>query len=223
MVWQIILYRSENMKQIYIHGLGQTSTSWDKTISRSVNREHVLCPDLADLVQAGGVDYASLYAAFSELCNQIAEPVDLCGLSLGSVLALNYAIDYPDRVRSLALIAPQYKMPKGLLRFQNILFRLMPVSAFKATGFKKADFIRLCRSMAELDFSGSIAKISCPVLVIYGEKDGANKKAAIGLHRALKNGTLKEIHCAGHEVNIDAPEALTELLCAFYDCIPTGS
>lgn len=31
-------------------------------------------------------------------------------------------------------------------------------------GFKKADVINLCGTMAELDFSDSLHKVSCPVL-----------------------------------------------------------
>ena len=205
------------MKQVYIHGLGQTSESWEKTISRLKNREHIICPDLAGLIQTGEAEYTSLYLAFSDLCNRLDESLDLCGLSLGSVLALNYAIDYPERVHSLVLIAPQYKMPKGLLRFQNIIFHFMPQSLFKSTGFRKADFIRLCQSMIKLDFSKPVDKISCPVLIVYGERDGANKKAAMELSKALKDGTLKKISDAGHEVNTDAPETLSKLLRAFYD------
>ena len=43
-------------------------------------------------------------------------------------------------------------------------------------GFKKADVINLCGTMAELDFSDSLHKVSCPVLIVCGEKDNANKK-----------------------------------------------
>lgn len=205
------------MKQIYVHGLGQTSESWEKTISHLKNKNHIVCPNLADLVQTGEVSYRCLYLAFSELCNQLGKPIDLCGLSLGGVLTLNYAIDYPDRVHSLVLIAPQYKMPKRLLQFQNIIFHFMPKSTFQSTGFKKADFIELCQSMIKLDFSKSIYKITCPALIIYGEKDGVNKKAAMELNSILRNSTLKEISHSGHEVNIDAPEELSRQLLTFYE------
>ena len=205
------------MKQFFIHGLGQTSESWKETIIHLKNKDHIICPNLADLVQTDCVSYRCLYLAFSELCKKLGEPVDLCGLSLGGVLALNYAIDYPDMVHSLVLIAPQYKMPKRLLQFQNIIFHFMPRSAFQSTGFKKADFIELCQSMFELDFSRSIHNITCPVLVVCGEKDGANKKAAKKLNEILRNGMLKEISHSGHEVNIDAPQELSKLLSIFYD------
>ena len=87
--------------------------------------------------------YSALYSAFSEMCNAENEDIILCGLSLGSVLALNYAIDYPKKVKALVLIAAQYKMPARLLKLQNALFRFMPQSMFQQTGFGKLDFISL--------------------------------------------------------------------------------
>ena len=88
------------MKQIYVHGLGQTSDSWTKTIDILQTTDYSLCPNLPDLVHSKEVTYDNLYAAFSDYCNQYDEPIDLCGLSLGGVLALNYAIQYPKKVHS---------------------------------------------------------------------------------------------------------------------------
>lgn len=119
-------------------------------------------------------------------------------------------------MRTLVLIATQYKMPGMLLKLQNLIFRFMPDSKFVESDFQKNVYIKLCGSMAKLDFSKSIRNIYCPVLVVYGEKDIANKKASVEMAKRLKRGMLKEIKGSGHEVNIDAPEALGELLDAFY-------
>ena len=207
------------MVQIYIHGLGQTSDSWEKTFSLFEGKKDIIYPNLADLVKFQEVNYENLYSAFSDLCDKSGELVDLCGLSLGGILALNYAIDYPDKVHSLILIATQYKMPKRLLQFQNMIFNLMPNHVFQSTGFGKKDFMTLCKSMMELDFSESIDKITCPVLVVHGESDYANKKASMKLANILINSELKEIAGSGHEVNIDAPEKLAKLLYVFYEQI----
>ena len=99
-----------------------------------------------------------MYAAFCDFCNGFSEPLNLCGLSLGSVLALNYAIDFPQKVNSLVLIAPQYDMPKFLLKVQNVLFKFMPESQFKDIGLKKNDFITLTNSMADMDFTDNLDK-----------------------------------------------------------------
>lgn len=204
------------MKQIYIHGLGQTSDSWNKVIEQLENVEHSICPDLAELVQGQEITYQNLYAAFSTMCDAIEGDISLCGLSLGGVLALNYAIEHSEKVKSLVLIAIQYKMPKKLLQFQNVIFRFMPKSVFQQTGFGKADFLKLCSTMMELDFSDLIYKVTCPTLVLYGEKDKANKNASIELANILTNAELQMIHGAGHEINIEAPEQLTEALRNFF-------
>ena len=196
------------MKQIYIHGLGQTPESWDTVIMQMNTAEDSICPNLAEMVKGKETSYQNLYSAFAALCNETDEPLVLCGLSLGGVLALNYAIDYPEKVEKLILLAPQYKMPKKLLRFQNLIFRFMPQSSFEQMGFGKKAFLKLCRTMMELDFTQAIQKVSCPSLIIYGEKDKANKDASIDLAKLMRHATLIELSGVGHEMNIEAPSKL---------------
>ena len=200
------------MKYIYLHGLGQTPDSWNRVLGYRNTSTDSICPDLAKLVHGREAKYPDLYAAFSALCDDRNDDLILCGLSLGGVLALNYTIDHPEKVKSLVLIATPYKMPKQLLRLQNTLFRFMPKSAFSQTGFQKTDFIRLCHSMAELDFSRSLRKVTCPTLILCGEHDRANQKACKMLSHLLPDAKFRMIPSAGHEVNLDAPEALAKIL-----------
>ena len=144
------------MKFLYLHGLGQKPDSWDRVIKETKVSDSSVCLSLAEMLEGKAATYRELYAAFSEECNKENDEIVLCGLSLGAVLALNYAIDHPNKVKALVLIAAQYKMPKKLSKFQNMLFRLMPNSMFKQIGFKKADVINLCNTMSELDFSDSL-------------------------------------------------------------------
>ena len=204
------------MQYIFIHGLGQSSSSWGKTVSCMSEKFCPVCPDLSVLLGDKEVTYANLYHAFSEYCGNIAEPLNLCGLSLGAVLALNYAIDYPEKAQTLALIAAQYKMPKKLLGFQNIIFKFTPESAFKNMGFPKKDIIKLTGSMGDLDFSKKLKNISCDTLVICGQKDSANKKAAKDLAGNIQRAEFRLIENAGHEVNTENPEKLASELEIFY-------
>ncbi|MGL5480043.1 MAG: alpha/beta fold hydrolase, partial [Clostridium sp.] len=135
------------MKRILIHGLGQNSLVWNETISHMLIQDNIFCVELATLIKGKEVSYQNLYKAFSNYCNEISEPLDLCGLSLGAVLALNYAIDNPKRVNSLVLIAAQYEMPKTLLKLQNIVFRFIPKKSFESMGMSREDFIKLTKSM----------------------------------------------------------------------------
>ena len=207
------------MKYLYLHGLGQKPDSWNKVIKETKVSESSISLSLAGMLEGKDVTYSELYSAFSEECDKENEAIVLCGLSLGAVLALNYAIDHPDQVKALVLIAAQYKMPKKLLKFQNMLFRLMPNSMFRQIGFKKADVISLCGTMAELDFRDSLHNVSCPVLIVCGEKDNANKKASKELCHYLNNSYFHELMKTGHEANIEAPEELAIVLQQFYDSI----
>ena len=207
------------MKYLYLHGLGQKPDSWNKVIKETKVSESSISLSLAGMLEGKDVTYSELYSAFSEECDKENEAIVLCGLSLGAVLALNYAIDHPDKVKALVLIAVQYKMPKKLLKFQNMLFRLMPNSMFRQIGFKKADVISLCGTMAELDFRDSLHNVSCPVLIVCGERDNANKKASKELCHYLNNSYFHELMKTGHEANIEAPEELAIVLQQFYDSI----
>ncbi|WP_152656649.1 alpha/beta fold hydrolase [Oceanobacillus sp. CFH 90083] len=76
------------------------------------------------------MDYRHLYQHFFDYCEGLDGPIHLCGLSLGAVLSLNYALDRPEKVHSLILLNAQYKMPRFLLAVQNVMFRLLPNSVF---------------------------------------------------------------------------------------------
>lgn len=207
------------MPHIFLHGLGQNAQSWAKTaefLPENINAEY---PELSGFFTEE-CNYNSLYDGLCGYLSRFEAPFHLCGLSLGAVLALNYAADFPDKVDSLVLIAPQFRMPKTLLKFQNIIFRFLPEKQFVETGLTKSDFISLTSSMAELDFSGKLQKICCQTLIICGEKDSANKKAAVELSQKLSNSELVVAEKSGHEVNIDNPTVLAALISDFWSKAP---
>ena len=102
------------MHNIFLHGLGQTPTSWTQVLS-FLEKEQIDCPNLFSFIKGRAATYENMYQAFRRYCNCFAEPFGLYGISLGAVLALNYAVEFPQKVASLVLIAPQFKMPKMLL------------------------------------------------------------------------------------------------------------
>lgn len=202
------------MRNVLVHGLGQNASSWYKV------REYLdfdcCCPNLPELIVGKTVNYSNLYEGFVKYCNNFSEELNICGLSLGGILALNYAVDFPDRVSSLVLIGTQYRMPKALLKLQNVIFRFMPGSAFNETGFGKRDFISLSNSMRNLDFGANLENLSCRVMAIIGEKDKPNRKAAVEMTEKIRGCELNVITGSGHEVNVDSPQELADLLSGFW-------
>ena len=190
------------MKNILIHGLGQNSKDWD-TIKN-------------ELAKGRKLDYPTVYQAFSELCESYQDKLNLCGLSLGGLLALNYAIQYPKKINSLVLIGTPFEIPKGLLKFQNIVFRFMPKAVFQNMGVSKKDFIRLSKSMVDLNFMDSATALDCPALILCGAKDKTNMESAKRFHEAMKNSKLVIVEASGHEVNKDNPNELVRVLQDFW-------
>lgn len=207
------------MPYILVHGLGQTAASWDQVVREMGLSEQSLCPDLPRLLQGNEPTYEGLYKAFCNYCETVPGMFHLCGLSLGAILALHYTIEHPDRVQSLVLIGGHCKMPKTLLKMQSVVFRCLPKSAFAQTGFEKKDLLRVTASMAELDFSSRLQEISCPTLVLCGQKDKANQKAAMEMGQAIPKAQWLLVADAGHEVNVHVPQKLAQMLRQFYlDC-----
>lgn len=204
------------MNRIFLHGLGQTDLDWKETVEFLGNREDIVCPNLSEWLSEREISYFSLYKALEQYMKQQNSPVHFCGLSLGGVLALQYAIEYPQKVSSLVLIGTQYVMPKRLLQFQNVMFYLMPKSVFQKMGFQKKEFISLCHSMIQLDFTQDLRKIHCPVLVLCGEEDKVNWQASVRLAEEIESAELVLISNAGHEVNKENPKELGKILTEFY-------
>ena len=178
-------------KVILIHGSGHKASSWQKTISFLDHQEDILCPELSAILNGREASFPNLRAAFAQYCAQTGGPVHLCGLSLGGILALDYALDHPENVKTLVLIGTPHKVPKFAFALQNVVFRLLPKSTFTSMAFDKKDTFALGNSMKNLDFSGRLGEVQCPTLILCGEKDGANLKSA----RAFWPGTSRGRSC----------------------------
>ena len=198
------------MKTVLLHGLGQTAQDW-KEVVRQLSTSNVDCPELFSAT-GNEISYSRILADLERQYSNATEPLHICGLSLGALLALDFAIRHGDKVASLVLIGAQYKVPTFLIDFQNILFRCMPGKSFDGMGLSKNDTIKLSHSMRSLDFTSQLNGLTCPVTIVCGEKDSANLKASKKLNELLPQATLQIVHGAGHEINKDAPEAIAAVL-----------
>lgn len=205
------------MKKIFVHGSGHRAASWNETVKNMKCGEDILCSDLAAVLNGKEAVYANLYASVTEYCNRVDGQIDLCGISLGGILALNYAIDFPKKVSSLILIGTPHKVPKAMFAIQNIIFKFLPESVFENMAMNKRDTFLLGNSMKNLDFSNSVQNVKCPALIICGEKDRANMKSAHYLAEHIMGAKEEIIEHAGHVVNEENPQRLAWILDEFFD------
>lgn len=200
------------MRTVLLHGLGQTAADWDGVVRQLPSSDaEIECPELFGAGE-GDVSYPQLLAKLERRYADASEPLRVCGLSLGALLALDFTLRHGDAVRSLVLIGAQYKVPRLLIDLQNILFRCMPERSFADMGTSKEGVIALARSMRSLDFTAQLSRITCPVTVVCGEKDHANLGASKRLAELLPQAKLRIIPGAGHEVNKSAPQELAAVL-----------
>ena len=204
------------MKKIFIHGSGHKADSWKKVTTYMNNDKDILCPNLSEILNEKEASYDNLYSSFVEYCNKIDGKIDLCGLSLGGILALNYAIDYLDKVEKLVLIGTPHKLPKVMFSIQNIIFKFLPKTLFDTMAFNKKDTFILGKTMKNLDFSKRVQNVKCKTLVICGEKDNANLKSAYYLAENIENAKLEIMKNTGHIVNEENPKELSKLLMEFF-------
>ena len=204
------------MINILVHGSGHKATSWNETISYMKSDKEILCPDLSSILNGKVASYSNLYNSFAEYCNNVDGQINLCGLSLGGILALNYAIDFPDKVNTLVLIGTPHKVPKVMFGVQRVVSSLLPKLVFKNMAFNKKDNSALGNSMRNLDFSSRVKSVKCSTLIICGKKDGANIKSAHFLAENIKTAKLAIMEDVGHVVNEESPKDLAKELNDFY-------
>ncbi|MEG0522129.1 MAG: alpha/beta hydrolase [Clostridia bacterium] len=205
------------MKKILIHGSGHKATSWDETITYMKDNKDILCPNLSSILNGKEASYSNLYSSFIEYCNNINGQINLCGISLGGILALNFALDFPNKVASLVLIGTPHKVPKVMFSIQNIIFEFIPKSVFENMAFNKKETFILGNSMKKLDFSNKIQNIKCRTLIICGKKDSANIKSAYYLSKNIKNAKLEILENTGHIINEEKPKMLAQILDKYYN------
>ena len=198
------------MKTILLHGLGQTAQDWKEVVCQ-LSSSNVECPELFSSME-NEISYPQILGDLERRYSNAKEPLRICGLSLGALLAIDFAIRHGDKVASLVLIGTQYKVPSLLIDFQNLIFRCMPNKAFESMGLSKSNTIKLAHSMRALDFTAQLSGIHCPVNILCGEKDSANLKASKKLNEILPKATLQIVPGAGHEINKDALEAIAAIL-----------
>lgn len=205
------------MRNILIHGLGQNNQSWNDTdIYLKKNGIDTICPNLFEMTKNTLADYKTMYNVFSNFCNNQEEKLNLCGLSLGGILTLDFVKEYPQKVNSIILIGTPYKIPKTLFKVQSLIFHIMPKSTFEKIGCSKGRFITLVNSIKDFNIIKDLEKIKCRTLILCGDKDNMNMKSSMLLNNVIRNSELKIINNSSHEVNIDNPKELSNIIYHFW-------
>lgn len=163
------------------------------------------------------------------------DQADLCGLSLGGVVALWLVSHHPDRVRRLVLACTAAKVGTEqawrtradavrnggtdviadmvMERFFSAAFRQRDpdtVARIRATLIATPDegYIGSCLALATADLREHVATVRAPTLVLAGTADEATPPSVMrDLHAGIPVATWQELAGAGHLANLEVPAA----------------
>jgi 3-oxoadipate enol-lactonase len=199
---------------VLLHGLGTGPSGWRPQLDAFPN---AVAPRLDDAVAA---------------MDRVEPPFDVCGLSLGALVALRYAGEHPDRVCRLVVCAGFARLPvhlRLLQRGMTVAVAALPQArvrkglvaglpekhrAVALEEVESADVVRAMRTGASFRLE---RPPEMPTLVLCGERDRVNLKLTRRLAAALPVARLEIVPDAGHVANLDNPHAFNRLLREFLE------
>jgi 3-oxoadipate enol-lactonase len=241
---------------VLLHGLGSCGDDWVMQIADLTRQYRVITPDLpghgktALRASTGTVEHMA--RAVSSLVEELGtSSAHVVGLSLGGAVALQWAIDRPDQIRSLTEVNTFARLSlarRGLLRMIGRVLLLVTgqmewLGAWVAGGlFPGADqrdlrrlaadriagnswraYLQAALAVSRFDCRADLANIMAPTLVVAGERDTTVPLGPkLELVRRIPGARLEIIPGSGHVTPIDAAARFNALLLAFLDEVERG-
>ncbi len=236
---------------VLLHGLGSCGEDWQLQVDEVAEARRALLPDLWGHGQSSRADHrfriADLAADVAELAaSQGLTQAHWVGLSLGALVGLQAAIDYPDSLRSLTLVNGFARLRVqgasavsgvgrvGLLAIGRmdwlgrwVAQALFPLdsqadlrrrAAERICGNERSSYVRTLLAVAAFDARRALPSIKIPSLVVAGGRDHiVPMSAKTILARGLPHARLEVLPESGHATPINSPGAFNRLLLQFMD------
>lgn len=241
----------DNPGVLLLHGLGADGTSWSLQLDALVSAGfRPIAPDLPGFGQSAydgqGWRFKRVAGLLADLVSGLnAAPVHLVGLSLGGVVAQQFALDYPQHVRKLVLVSTfSVLRPKNFSQWFYFIQRFLVVHTLgleqqaklvSKRVFPNPEHAELRRMTEEqiasadprayraamrclglFDSRKRLAAINIPALVITGADDSTVPPAAQTLlAQSIPSARQVVIPNAGHAAAIDQAEIFNRHLLEF--------
>jgi len=226
---------------LILHGWGGSSDSWKKVIEILEKKFKVICPDIPGFGKSQAPqtpwslnDFVKWLKNFAD--NLKLENFYLLGHSFGGRIAIKFSALFPERVKTLFLVASAgIKMKWGLkekITFQlsrigNFIFSKRPFLYLKDTAqnlfywilrvkdYSKAKGVmkETMKKIIDEDLFPELEKIQTKTVIVWGEKDKILPlKFAFLFKEKIKNSKLKIMKKVGHRLQLEDPETLSKIL-----------
>jgi 3-oxoadipate enol-lactonase len=225
---------------IFLHGLGTGARAWQPQMDALSDAFHLLALYQPGYHTAPGP--FTLDRAVQEI-DAVFDRYDLaqahlCGLSLGTMVALAFALHDPERVSSLMLCGGFARLSEDartqtlaggvwMRETPNEVVRSGITSAVPETyrhdaledlaEVTGADLASITEQVAQFDVLDRLPEIGIPTLVLCGDRDEPNLPFCREIAEHIPGARLEIIPDAGHVANLDNPEAFTKAMRRFLE------
>ena len=148
--------------------------------------------------------------------------------SMGGIVAMTTALAHPERVAALVLlgtashcserIADWYERiaqageSEGNEGLARIIYGKHTRKRVRGDAAGIARVTRTLKSLHADPLTPKLAALSCPALLLVGERDPMGPKASEIIRENLREASLRVLPEQGHWLHVDAPEAVLEAL-----------
>jgi 3-oxoadipate enol-lactonase len=235
---------------VFINGIGTDHRIWDGLLAALPAPLSALCYDLrgqglSELGQSR-YDVARLSLDLELLLERIGAPsVVLIGFSLGGLVAQQFAVAHPARVRGLALCATSTRIGSediwrqraeqvrrgGLASVADGVMERCFSAPFRelqpqvVRGYRTllersdaASYLAALALLGETDLSAGLAQLSVPALVVAGGADVATPPEQLRqFAERIAGAQFRVLAGAGHLLGVEQPEALARCIGDFVE------
>ena len=197
---------------VFLAGLGQPVSSWDRVReSLPEGIEGIAIP----LRLGPDFTFESRAREVMEHLDSLGlDEVDLCGLSIGAMVALQCAAEFPQRIRHLILSGGQVYPHPVPVTLQIWAMRLLPPVLLR-NGWTKEDLLPPLQAIREADLRPEMARVRARTLVLCGARDIENLGAAKKTMRGIPGAQLQIVPGVGHTWNVSHPEVFARYVSRF--------
>lgn len=239
----------EGRPLVLLHGYTDSWRCWEPLLASLPGSFRAVAP-----THRGHGDSAKPSAGyrFEDFARDLRDVVDELGIeravvvghSMGSLVAMRFALDHPSRVEALVLIGAcatvRGNEEAGALWRDGVAEMTDPVDPAFVRAFQESTLARpvppsfldtvvaesgkvparvwrdVLRSMLDEDFSGELGGISAPALIVWGDRDGiCTRTDQERLLAALPRATLLVHEGAGHAPHWEDPRRVVADITGF--------
>jgi len=246
-IYYEITGEGENL--LFIHGLGSSTRDWEKQVPVFSEKYQVISIDLRGHGKTdkpkGPYNMQMFAEDIAELLKKLGiKSTHILGISLGGGIAFQFAVDYPELVKSLIIVNASIEVRVDSFKMKLEVFKRTFI--VKLVGMKKMGEVlaprlfikpeqeelreKLIKRWAENDKKAYLSamyalkgwsvrdqlhKIKCPTLVIGSEEDYAPSSIKEEYTALIPNAKFIEIKDARHAVTMEKPKEFNEIVMKF--------